>query len=74
VAVAATMMCSCPTVPSGVAKLMIVVDRSALALNGNDCAPMGAVANLLALVVSVESQLARIHLDQLGALGWLRNA
>jgi len=53
---------------------MIVVDRSALALNGNDCAPMGAVANLLALVVSVESQLARIHLDQLGALGWLRNA
>jgi hypothetical protein len=40
---------------------------------------MGAVANLLVLVVSLESQLARIHLDQLGGtvtclLGWLRNA
>ena len=28
---------------------------------------MGAVANLLVLAVSLESQLARIHLDQLGA-------
>ena len=42
---------------------------------------MGATANLLVLVVSLdlESQLARIHLDQFGAhrtclLGWLRNA
>ena len=67
-AVAATMMCSCPTVPSGVAKLMIVVETDQpLALNGNDCAPTGAVANLLVLVVRLESQLARIHLDQLGA-------
>src|SRR5262249_10106800 len=33
-------------------------NRSAPAVNGNDCAPMAAVANLLVLVVSLESQCA----------------
>src|ERR1700747_2261660 len=35
----------------------------------NDCAPMGAIANLLILVVCLDlkSQLAPIHLEQLGA-------
>src|SRR5215472_17737304 len=43
--------------------------RSAFALNADDGAPMGAIANLLVLVVclDLESQLAPIHLEQLGA-------
>ena len=43
--------------------------RSAPALNGNDCASMGAIANLLILVVrlDLESELAPINLEQLGA-------
>src|SRR6478609_8887845 len=44
-------------------------DRSALGRNGNDRAPMGAVADLLVLVMGLdlESQLAPIDLEQLGA-------
>src|SRR5437016_2807744 len=39
------------------------------ALNGNDCTPVGAIANLLLLVVrlDLESKLTPINLEQLGA-------
>src|SRR6516165_1160941 len=45
------------------------LSRSALTLNGNDGAPMGAFANLLVLVLglNLEPKLAPIHLEQLGA-------
>jgi hypothetical protein len=41
-----------------------------MALNGNDWAPMGAIANLF-VSFDLESQLPRIHLDQNNlADGW----